>query len=86
MQCIGWAAVIRRRRKGWRTPMRSVDMRGPNALNATQFTAKGNINKKETAETVTLIERSSDEFDDAARAEEPFGFDISACSFCILFT
>lgn len=65
MQCIGWAAVMRKRRRGWRIEIISVDIRGPNALNATHVIAKGKLNMKETAETVTVIDRSSEEFDEA---------------------
>ena len=49
------------RRKGWRIVTMSADISGPNALKATHVTAKGKLNVNETAETVTLMARSSEE-------------------------
>ena len=64
MQCIGWAILKTMRGISLRTNIRLADMSGPNALIATHVMAVGILNITETADSVTLIARSSE-------AEEP---------------
>lgn len=66
-----------------RTIIIFADISGPNALRAIHVTAQGKLNINVTAETVTLIARSSeeDEPDEDEDFEETDLLEKFACSF-----